>query len=238
MTVIALFIGGLFVGSFLNVLIYRLPRSLPFVWGRSFCPHCHQELRWFDLIPVVSYLLLLGRCRYCKRHISLQYPAIELISGVLFVLAPSFAWLVALEIFLVLAMIDLRHLMIPDGLLLAMGVVAIAMGNVFTYNHLASALGGAGFFFLLWAVSKGKWIGFGDVKLAGVLGLLFGFPGVLVTIYVGILLGGAVSLVLLITQKAHMKTAIPLGSFLALSAILYIFFQQVIILLMREYLVL
>ncbi|MEK7583467.1 MAG: prepilin peptidase [Patescibacteria group bacterium] len=220
-----MFILGLLVGSFLNVLIYRLPRELPFVKGRSHCPHCDRVLAWYDLVPVVSYVMLRGRCRQCHHHISLQYPLVELLSGVLFVFAPSLLWLVALEVFLVLAVIDLQHLLIPDALLVVLIAVALAMRVAWQPWNLLSALAVGGLLFLLWFLSKGTWIGFGDVKLVAVLGLLFGFPGTAIVIYGGVMIGGLVSVVLLALRKANRKTAVPLGTFLALAAIVYILYE-------------
>ena len=225
MIVLFLFILGLLVGSFLNVLIYRLPRELPFVRGRSRCPHCDLVLAWYDLVPVVSYVMLLGRCRYCKKSISLQYPLVELTSALFFVFAPSIAWLVVLEIFLVLAVIDLQHLVIPDELLVVLIAVSVAMGIAWHQANLISALGAGGFFLTLWLVSRGKWIGFGDVKLGALLGLLFGFPGTGIVIYGGVIIGGVVSVSLLVLRKANRKTAVPLGTFLAIAATVYILYE-------------
>ncbi len=225
MIVLYVFILGLLVGSFLNVLIYRLPRELPFVKGRSHCPRCDRVLVWYDLIPLISYIVLFGRCRSCKRHISLQYPLIELASGLLFVFAPSLLWLIALEIFLVLSVIDLRHLLIPDGLLVVLVALALAMRVAWHSANLLSALGIGGFFLLIWLISHGKWIGFGDVKLGAALGLLFGFPGAIVVLYGGVVFGGLVGIILLLLRKANRKTAVPLGTFLALAAIAYILYE-------------
>lgn len=235
--IVILFLLGLVVGSFLNVVICRIPRDQGIVLGRSRCPSCEHTLAWYDLIPVVSYLMLGGRCRYCGRHISLQYPLVELVSAVFFVFAPSIAWLVALEIFLVLAVIDLQQLLIPDGLLIILAVLAIVMRIASHPVNLLSAVAGGGFFLMLWLVSRGKWIGFGDVKLGAVLGLLFGFPGTAVVIYGGIILGGLIGIVLLLSGKANRKTAVPLGTFLAVAAMAYIFFQPTILTFLSNHLV-
>jgi len=222
---VILFLLGLAIGSFLNVLIYRLPRELPFVKGRSRCPHCEHVLAWYDLVPLISYVVLLGRCRYCKQYISIQYALIELASGLLFVFAPSLPWLVALEVFLVLAVIDLQHLLIPDGLLVFLIAVALVIRIAWHPANVLSALGAGGFFLILWLVSRGTWIGFGDVKLGVVLGLMFGFPGAALVIYGGVILGGLVSIILLLLRKANRKTAVPLGTFLALAAMIYILYE-------------
>lgn len=226
-----LFILGLIVGSFLNVLIYRIPRGQTFVSGRSRCPHCHHDLKGLDLVPVFSYLALRGRCRYCKHRISPQYPLIELISGALFVLAPSPFMIVVTELLLVLAVIDYQHLIIPDSLLIVLVIVAFAFqpAAFFSMNHLLTALGCAGSFFLLWAYSRGAWVGFGDVKLLAVLGLTFGFPGAVLVLYGAVLGGGLVSMVMLLLKKATLKTQLPFGTLLACSGIVWVLCQAPIL---------
>ena len=222
MLTVTLFILGLLVGSFLNVLIYRLPRGIGFVKGRSACPHCEKQIAWYDLMPVISFVLLHGRCRNCHAPISFQYPLIEIISGIFFVFAPSIIALILLEIFLVIAVIDYQHLIIPDSLVIIVGLVGLFQLHLFT------ALASAGFFGILWLISNGRWIGFGDVKLAGALGLFFGFPATLLIIYIAIMVGGAVGLVLMATRRATMKTALPFGSLLCVSAGVYLFYGDAI----------
>lgn len=219
------FLFGLIVGSFLNVLIYRIPRDQPFVAGRSHCPHCNHILAWYDLIPVASFLMLRGRCRYCGHTISPQYPIIEIISAIFFVFAPSAPALIVLELFLILAIIDYQHFIIPDGLLIALVIVSPFMGAI-SWNHVLAVLGCGGFFFALWAISKGRWIGFGDVKFAAVLGLLFGFPGAVVVIYIAVILGGLFGVILLVLHKATGKTPLPFGTLLGLCAIAFIFLEK------------
>lgn len=222
------FLLGLIVGSFLNVLIYRIPRGEQFVAGHSRCTHCDHILAWYDLIPVASFLVLGGKCRYCKQAISPQYPIIEIISGLFFALAPSIPMLIVLELMLVLAMIDAQHFLIPDIILIGLVLVSLFTGAI-SWNHVLSALGCGGFFFALWAISKGRWIGFGDVKLAAVLGLLFGFPGAVVVIYVAVIIGGLFGVILLLLHKATGKTPLPFGTLLGLCAGLFIFLQQPIL---------
>ena len=145
MTIVSLFILGLLVGSFLNVLMYRLPRGEQFVAGHSRCPHCGHELAWYDLLPVISYLMLRARCRYCHARISVQYPIIELVSGLFFVLGHSVVAIIFLEVFLVIAVIDYQHLIIPDSLLVVLGIVGIVDGV--SRTDVYSALVAGGFFF-------------------------------------------------------------------------------------------
>ena len=224
MVLVLLFLTGLFVGSFLNVLIYRIPRGQQFVAGRSRCPHCRAVLAWYDLIPVASWLILHGRCRTCHQQISPVYPFVELLSGLFFVFAPSIPMLVALEVFLVLVIVDYRHLIIPDGLLIVLLAAALAT-RAFSWDTLWTVLGCGGFFLLLWLVSRGRWIGFGDVKFAAVIGVLFGFPGGVIALYAAVILGGVISVFLLALGRATMKTKLPLGSLFAVSAMWYILFR-------------
>lgn len=231
-----LFILGLIIGSFLNVLIYRIPRGQAFVLGRSHCTHCNHELESRDLIPLVSYLMLGGRCRYCKKPISPQYPLIELASGLIFAFAPSIFYIVVLELLLIIAVIDYLHLIIPDSFLVLLCIASLAMYrlNLFSWSYFGSALGFGGFFLLLWLVSRGKWVGFGDVKFAAALGLVFGFPGSLLAIYSAVLLGGALSLLLLVSRRATLKTKIPFGSLLAIGSGVYIFLSAPLLALLHR----
>ncbi|MEK7616155.1 MAG: prepilin peptidase [Patescibacteria group bacterium] len=213
------FAFGLIVGSFLNVLIYRIPHGEGFFAGRSHCPYCGHRLVWYDLVPLVSFVLLRGHCRYCSERISLQYPLIELISGLLFVLLwQQPLMLAAIALLLVISVIDLQHFLIPDMLLVP--IVLLALVNHRSWDAVIFAFAAALFFFLLWFFSRGRWIGFGDVKLAGVLGLLFGFPDALVVFYVAVIVGGLLGSILLVLKKATMKTQLPFGTLLAFGAVL------------------
>ena len=225
-----LFVLGLLVGSFLNVLIYRLPREQGFVSGRSHCPHCNAIIAWYDNLPLVSFLFLRGRCRHCDKAISLQYPIVELVSGMVFVALwhqPFF--LIALELLLVIAVVDFEHFLILDSLLVVLGVLGIgyhALHHTISLSYFLTALILAGIFFALWYGSQGKWMGFGDVKLVGVLGLVFGFPGAIIAVYLAILAGGFFGGILLLLGKAHLKTHLPFGTFLSLGAAVFVFTAQ------------
>ena len=212
-----LFIVGLAIGSFVNVVSIRLPV------GRSYCPACKRTLCWYELLPLASYLALLGKCRTCRAPISIRYPLIELISGFIFLLAPSIPAIIIAELFVILALIDFDRLIIPDFLLICL-LILLPFFAVLRWSSVWCALGLGSFFFLLWFVSNGRWIGFGDVKLSAVLGLVFGFPGSLLVVYSAIILGGALGVILLISRRATMKTALPFGSILAFASIIYIIY--------------
>ena len=238
-----IFILGLIVCSFFNVVIHRVPLGQSIVVGRSHCPHCRAKLAWYDLIPVVSFLILAGHCRACGKKISPVYPAIELYSG--FIAVASY-WLFAgsgwiawmsgafiLELFLILAVIDLYHLILPDSLLIVLLVGTVAwsviqkmIGSVGHWQIFdISSLAGAGvlviIFFLVWLLSRGRGLGLGDVKLVGIIGLIFGFWGGLIVLYLAVAVGAIVGLILLLTHRAGLKTKLPFGTLICASATFY-----------------
>lgn len=238
------FILGLIVGSFVNVVIYRIPRGWSVIGGRSKCPDCGKRLAWFDLIPIASFIILKKRCRDCKVPISWTYPLAELYSGFVFLasyqlFSPGGAvnWLFAvfiLELFLILGLIDLRRLILPDSLLIVLlggSLIALAFSKLFDVrigwgvSVSGSFIGAASLFaafFVIWSLSKGQWLGFGDVKLAGIIGLIFGFWGGLAILYVAIILGALLGLFLLLARRANLKTKLPLGTLICASATFYL----------------
>lgn len=246
-----LFLFGLIIGSFVNVIIYRLPRDRTFIKGRSQCPGCGGKIAWYDLIPVLSFIFLRARCRNCGFKISWSYPAIEIYSGIIFVSsffvfgkAGLLNWLFSvfiLEALLILAVIDLQHLILPDFIMLFMFIVALAYGwlvrfvfksgaaNIFSLDNLTAALLAFTVFFLVWFGSRGRWVGFGDAKLAGLLGFIFGGLGIAVILYLAIVLGAITGFILLALKKANLKTQLPLGSFIGFSASAYILCGPLII---------
>ncbi len=252
---IIFFILGLIIGSFLNVVIFRLNTDRSF-GGRSACLSCQKELRWFELVPVLSYLCLSGRCRNCRTKISSQYPVVELISGIIFAAlflkfeniffaAPAafigaYAYsAVMFSLLLVIAVYDLKHKIIPDTLALVLGALAFIGIFFFSlddprvfYLHLPSLwqfLSGfvlAAPFALLWLVSGGRWMGLGDAKLAVGLGWLLG-PSRLLSAAVLSFWAGAVLGILLVafTRKYRIKSELPFAPFLVLGAVLAFFFE-------------
>lgn len=226
-----LFLFGLSAGSFINVVIWRVPRGEGVAAGRSRCRDCGQPLTWYDLVPVISWLILRARCRHCRAPISIQYPLVELASGLFFVYGGTAFDIWLLEIFLALFVIDLRHLLLPDSIILAglIGALVFSRFHLLTVPNLLTAFLLFGFFFLLWAVSRGRWLGLGDAKLAALIGLAFGpWPG-LTVIYAGVFLGGLTALALLAARRAQLHTRLPLGSFLCLAAAFYLLWGDVII---------
>jgi leader peptidase (prepilin peptidase)/N-methyltransferase len=228
-------VGGLIVGSFLNVVVYRLPRGESLMHPRSRCPSCGTQLRAVDNVPVISWLALRGRCHHCGAPVSARYPLVELATGVLYaavVATQDDAVRIVLGLLLVAALvpitlIDLDHRIIPNritGLAAIAALIAIAaLDTDFLVEAAIAAVAGGGFFFVA-AILYPRGMGMGDVKLAGVLGLYLGravAPAILIALIAGVVLGAAI-----IARKGAVegrKTAVPFGPFLALGGMVAFF---------------
>ncbi len=234
-------IGGLIWGSFLNVLLWRLPEEKS-IGGRSHCRDCHHLLAWYDLIPVLSFIVLKGRCRYCHTPIHIRYPVVEISTATVLALffavrQPLLGLEVVMTVFALLILtslffFDLFYLVLPDVLIFpAIIVYAIydLIKAVNPFSYFLTALLSAGLFAILYTVSRGKKMGFGDVKLAILIGLILGYPFGFLAIVGGVWLAAIVSIILLALKKAALQDAIPLGSFLALATILSIIFYHEIL---------
>lgn len=234
------------------MVIWRLPRQKKLT-GRSACARCGHRLSWPDLFPIFSFLFLRARCRYCKEKISIRYPLIELSTGAMFagaffiirpedalgfvLLAKAFA---AIFVMTAVFMIDLEHFLILDSVLWPSALVFLALNlildimsgrnpgglNSLTVLAVLSALAAALPFYLIWHFSKGKWMGFGDVKLALLLGVMLGWPLVFVSLFLGIILGGICGIFLLIFGNKTLKSKLPLGTFLSVAGIFVLFWGQ------------
>ncbi len=234
---------GLIVGSFLNVVVVRLPLGKSIVAPRSSCPSCHQVIRWYDNIPVLSYLLLRGQCRQCRAAISSRYPMIECLTALLFVavelkVGVSSALVLRhwplVSILLAVTFIDLEHRIIPDSLSLGGTVLGFLTSflslEIGWRSSLVGFLVGFGFFYLMALVYlqlRGRsGMGGGDIKLLGMIGTFIGWQGVFVTILLSSVLGSVVGLLWArwTSQKDLMKFAIPYGPFLVLGALCYYLF--------------
>lgn len=225
---------GLITGSFLNVVIYRLPRGKSVVWPASACGGCGRELRWFENIPIVSWVVLGAKCAHCKAPISVQYPLVEATTAVLFVLVtwltPAGPLLAARLIFVcglvVLFGIDLEHQILPNSITLP-GVVA---GLIFSLagppglrDSVIGVLLGGG---VLYAIAAGYYLwrreeglGMGDVKMLAMIGAFLGWQAVLLTLVLASLSGAVIGVAMMALQRGTMKYALPFGTFLALGAL-------------------
>jgi leader peptidase (prepilin peptidase)/N-methyltransferase len=225
---------GAVVGSFLNVLIYRLPLGRSVVWPSSACPHCGRELSWYENVPIVSWLVLRARCRTCRAPISARYPFVEALTAAMF----AAAWwqygpgmLFASQVIfgcmlIVLFAIDLEHHLLPNAITLP----GIAVGFVFSAisgepGWLASLIGivaGGGSLYAIaeayYRVRHEEGLGMGDVKMLGMIGAFLGWKLALVTLMMASLAGSLVGLVLIVSRRGGMKYALPFGTFLALGA--------------------
>lgn len=232
---------GALIGSFLNVVIWRVPRGMSIVRPPSACPQCGHEIAWHDNIPILSYIVLGGRCRQCRARISPRYPLIEALTAALFALVVWGAYLGAYPAVLVplllfwaaiaiaLTFIDLDHHRLPNVLVYPSYIVTAVLLVVASivladYARLLTALIGAvalgGFYFAL-AVARPGGMGLGDVKLAGALGMLLGWSGwaqLIVGGFSAFVLGGIVGVALMIGRRASRKTALPFGPFMLLGA--------------------
>ena len=276
-----LFIFGLAIGSFVNVIAVRynpakfiLNREV--LGGRSACPKCGKKLNWVELFPLFSFIFLRGRCRSCRANISWQYPIVELISGLIFVLVPLalssnvqlltsnapfiHIWLLVIsfilvfETLLVVSLIDIRLRLIPDEtniflILLSVPIIifqktqfglvsgsflgsyAALFGfreNIWV-NHLFAFFFGAAFFGLLILITRGRGMGFGDLKMAAALGAVFGWADILLVVALSFIIGSLFSLPSLIFKKKGLKSLLPFGPFLAMASIVVFFFGHEII---------
>jgi prepilin signal peptidase PulO-like enzyme (type II secretory pathway) len=262
MKILILSLLGLCFGSFVNAFVWRFHElegnkklskkqksELSIIHGRSICTHCRHELAWYDLLPVISWLSLKGKCRYCHKPISWQYPVVEISTAVLFVVSYLYwpygldwagwtlfgLWLVFLVGFMALIVYDLRWMLLPNRIvyaLIALSIAqvvpkAIASGD--TFDVVSGAFWGFAtiglLFYVLFQVSKGKWIGGGDVKLAFMIGILVGGPiNSMLVLFISSVLGTVVSLPLMANKKLKISSRIPFGPFLLLATIIvYIF---------------
>jgi leader peptidase (prepilin peptidase)/N-methyltransferase len=233
------FIFGLVIGSFLNVCIHRLPSSQSIVHPRSRCPQCGHLIRVYDNIPVLSYLILRGRCRDCGARISLRYPVVELLSGAFAAMAVArfgLGWQALLmyaliAAFLVITFIDLDHRIIPDVITLPGIPIGLAAsfgpGMISPLESLVGILAGGGSLFLVaWGyqlVTQREGMGGGDIKLLAMIGAFIGWKGVLLTIFIASLTGTLAGMALIFRRRGDMKLAVPFGPFLAVGAIAYLF---------------
>lgn len=236
--VLFLFIFGLAVGSFVNVLADRWSIGES-ILGRSHCDHCKKKIVWYDLIPVLSFILLRARCRNCKRKISIQCPLVEIATAFTFLLVYKIhIHTYGLEIdpirlvyqftivssLIVIFVADIKYRIIPDEANIAIGLSAVLFTLIYTPNslisHFAGALMAAGLFLILVIVTSGKGMGVGDVKYVFAAGLLLGFVKVVMALYLAFLTGAIFSLILILVGAKTMKSTIAFGPFLTAATFL------------------
>lgn len=244
MEILLVFFIGLITGSFLNAVIFRL-HAQESLWGRSRCRTCLKTLPWYLNIPIASFVIVRGRCKFCKKKISWQYPLVECAAGVLFVITylqatgynPHvftysnllffFRNSIFLSFLIVIFVYDLRWYYILDAVTLPAGIIAsianIALG-IHWMSLLLGAIIGGGFFLIQFVISRGKWIGGGDIRLGVVMGLMLGAKFVLIALFVAYVTGALVSIFFILFGYKSFSSRIPFGTFLAfgtLTALLY-----------------
>ncbi len=234
---------GLLIGSFLNVVIYRVPRGESIVRPGSHCPGCGHLLRPWELIPVLSYIVQKGSCRKCHTAISWRYPAVEILTGGLFFYivwlsqgvqdAKVFWYLVFTAFLIALTFIDLDTMTLPDVLvypLLIMGILGSLFlpGSPGWLESLLSAVAAGGSFWLITIIYP-RGMGFGDVKFVAALGAYLGFPNIMLAVFCASLAGSVVGLSMLLLQRRKIKQPIPFGPFLSLGALAALFWGEQII---------
>ncbi|MBU4026232.1 prepilin peptidase [Patescibacteria group bacterium] len=249
------------IGSFLNCLIWRLRKGEGML-NRSYCPKCKKQIAWHDNIPVLSFILLGGKCRHCKKPISIQYPLVELIAGILFVIAFFMNYELGImnygfnnfyilplihdslfiihllrDFFIISVMIiifiyDLRWYLILDKVVLPSCLIVFILNlilGITWQNMLISGIIGSSFFLFQFAVSKGKWIGGGDIGLGLLMGFALGWPNVLAAIFLAYLIGSIVGVGLILAGRKQWGSKIPLGIFLSSASVIVLFWGEQII---------
>ena len=240
-----IFIYGLLIGSFLNVLIYRIPKEESIIFPGSHCPICNHKLSWYDNIPLFSYLFLKGKCRYCNTGISLQYPLIELLNAITYLILYFYFgfsltfifYAIVSSVLIAIAIIDLKLQIIPDSLVLSIIILTILYKglNYFLYKQSPEIIGSllglalAGGLFLAIVILSGGGMGGGDVTLIGALGFLLGVKYILLTIFISFMLGAIISIFLLATKIKTRKDPIPFGPFIILAFFIVVFYGEQII---------
>ncbi len=275
MDLLIVFILGLVIGSFLNVVILRTKRGISPMSGRSSCEKCERKLTTLDLIPVLSFLVLRAKCRSCSAPLTLQYPLVEAATGILFVIAYSnifplgvvgveftatklidlFGVWVFLAVLIVLFVYDFRWFLVPMNIVVPAIVFAYLFNSIYHSSSiapcfsaffapcalqiswiqyaLASAIGGF-FFYAQYALSRGRWVGEGDMYLGLLIGAMVGFPMVLAALFIAYMVGATASVFLLTVFRYTMKSAVPFGPFLAIGTAVVLLFNEPLVLIIQK----
>jgi prepilin signal peptidase PulO-like enzyme (type II secretory pathway) len=258
MQIIIFLILGLMIGSFLNVLVYRTRVAEDIFFDRSRCPHCKKIIAWYDNIPLISFILLKFRCRKCKKKISWQYPLVEFFTGVLFamigvkyfVAQDVSSWTITLyylgatSFLMAIFVYDWLYMEIPEILIWPAIAWSLAFNllidfntnnfsgdifNVSTYSGILAAIMAFTFFFLLSALSHEKWMGMGDAYLVIFLGLVLGWPSIILALFLSFFVGSVCGIILIVTGKKKMKSQVPFAPFLVIGTFISLFWYQPII---------
>lgn len=241
-----IFVAGLLIGSFLNVVIFRMNELETIIATRSHCPKCKKEIPWYDLIPFISFILLKTKCRFCGKSISWQYPLVELGTALMFLaiylhfgnqLVTYFLLLITCFL-IVIFVYDWKKYIIPDEIVWPAIIIALLFpcfmafmkseSSVFLNSLIGAGIGG-GFIGLIVLLTHGKGMGIGDIKLGFLIGLLAGFPGIILALFSAFTIGALVGLFLILFGKKKFKSMIPFGPFLIIGTYVAIFYGQQLI---------
>ncbi len=244
---ISIFIFGLIIGSFLNALIWRM-HTKKSMMERSCCPKCKHTLGIKDLIPLFSFFSQKGKCRYCQKKISWQYPLVEFFTGILYCFVflknsdisllsynsiTLFRDLFFISVLIIIFVYDLKYGYILDKVTLPAMLVGLILNLILEVpwqNLLLAAIIGGGFFLAQFLISKGQWIGGGDIRMGALMGFFLGWPQILVALFFSYIIGAIIGVSLIILKKKTWKSEIPFGVFLTIGAIISLFFGEQILL--------
>ncbi|WP_010099166.1 prepilin peptidase [Ornithinibacillus scapharcae] len=238
--IVLFFILGLIFGSFFNVVGIRVPQKKPFIHDRSECPHCHHKLAWYELIPVFSYMIQLGRCRNCKQKISFIYPMMELLTGVLFALSfihiglkiELLVALLLISLLIIIFVSDLKYMLIPNKVLVFFLPLFIILRIIEPlepwWSPIAGAITGFVIIALIILVSRGG-MGAGDMKLFFVLGIVLGIKNVLIAFFLSCLIGALIGMLLLLFKRIDRKQPVPFGPYIVIGTLLTYFYGDVLL---------
>lgn len=238
---VIIFIVGLLIGSFLNVCIYRIPKNKSVCFPPSHCPDCSKRIKYYDLIPVISYIILKGRCRFCRENISPRYPLIELFTGLIFT-AAFLRWGITIEfikivilisVLIIVTFIDFEYCIIPGKLMiftLISGIILNIIGNKSNANllcYLYGFLAGGGVLLLIVLLTGG--MGGGDVQLMAVIGLFLGLRLIILNLLLSFIIGAAAGITLILLKKKKRRDYIPFGPWISAGTLISVFWGDWII---------
>ena len=244
---IIIFMIGLVIGSFSNVCIYRLPRNESVIFPASHCPSCNQSIKWYDNIPLLSFLILKGKCRYCQNRISAQYPLVEFLTGYLYLVLfllyglqlKTFVYMLFCSALIIITFIDLKEQIIPDVISLPFIVLGFLLSfflkNITPVDSLLGILSGGGILLLIAVAGsylfKREAMGGGDIKLAAMVGAFLGWQLTLLSLFLGFFFGAFIGVIVLFKNKGknEKSDSIPFGPFIALGSVISLFFGQAIL---------
>lgn len=241
---IAIFIFGAIIGSFLNVCIYRIPREESIAYPPSHCTNCNNVIKWYDLIPLLSYMFLRGKCRYCRKKVSIRYPVIEFITGILFLItfekygiSLNFVkYILLINILIVIGMIDLDTTDVYFSTTLTGIISSTVFIGIYFYmgipvrSYIYGGILGGGFLSIIILITKGG-MGWGDAEICLLCGLFLGLKLTIVMLFLSFIIGSTVGLILILSGKKSRKDYIPFGPSIVMATILTIFLGEKMVLL-------